>query len=167
MGAFTYPRSEPGSAGHMDLVEQLNANTARLRSELAGLDDATLSRRTNGGWSIKDVVGHMCDVSKVLHKRLYKTIKLEDPRLDGYDAEELARARNAEQSRIEDLLAEFAAQRAATVDMLTALVHWNWARTGRHATLGKISIRQQVDFWLDHEAEHLAQIHSLKEAAAS
>ena len=31
MAAFTYPRSEPGSGGHMDLVERLNSHTEALR----------------------------------------------------------------------------------------------------------------------------------------
>ena len=160
MGAVTYPRSEPGSAGHMDLVEQLNTNTTRLRSEVAGLDDVTLSRQANGGWSIKDVVGHMCDASRITHERLHKMIKLEEPRFDRYDPDELSRARNAGGSSIDDLLREYASQRGATVEMLGNLVHWNWARTGR-PPLGKISIRQLVDFWLEHEAEHLAQIGRL------
>jgi hypothetical protein len=164
MGAFTYPRSEPGSAGHLNLVERLNSNVTRLRSEVSGIDDATLSHRPREGeWSIKDVVGHMCDVSRVTHERLYKMIKLEDPRLDGYDPNELARARNARQSPIDDLLREYASHRAETVEMLGELVHWNWARTGRHPVLGKISIRQHVDFWLDHEEDHFAQIASLEQ----
>jgi hypothetical protein len=92
-------------------------------------------------------------------------IKLEEPRLPGYDAQEMATERDAQTARLSELLAEFAAQRAETVDMLADLVHWNWARTGRHPTLGRISIRQQVDQWLDHEAEHLGQIRGLKAAA--
>ncbi len=167
MGAFTYPRSEPGSAGHQDLVERLNAQIGVLSSEVDSVPDASLSHSGSGGWSMKDVIGHMCDASHVLHRRLDVMIKLEEPRLQPYDANELAQARNASASRIEDLLAEYATQRRETVDMLSELVHWNWARPGRHPKLGRISIRQQVDLWLDHEDEHLAQIRSLKEATAA
>jgi hypothetical protein len=168
MGAFTYPRSEPGSGGHQDLVERLNANSAALRSELAGLPEVALARRASENeWSIKDVVGHLCDVAKITHKRLFMMIKLEEPRLPAYDPNELARARNAQSARIDDLQAEYTAQSAATVDMLAELVHWNWARTGHHPTLGRLSIRQQVDSWLGHEDEHLAQIRALKETAAA
>jgi hypothetical protein len=165
MAAFTYPRSEPGSGGHMDLVERLNAHTGELRALVANVPDATLSRRTGDGqWSIKDTAGHLCDVSRVLHSRLHKMIKLEEPQLDGYDPDELAAQRNAQGARIDDLLAEFAAQRAETVEMLADLVHWNWARTGRHPQLGRLSIRQQVELWLEHEDEHLA---SIREAAGA
>ena len=45
----------------------------------------------------------------------------------------------------ESLLAEFSIKRAETVEMLADLVHWNWARAGRHEELGRISIRQLVD----------------------
>lgn len=167
MGAFTYPRSEPGSAGHQDLVEKLNAQIGVLKGAVANLPDGTLSHAGPEGWSIKDVVGHMCDASHVAHKRLAVMITLEEPRLHDYDRNELAKARNAGSARIEDLLTEYAAQRRETVDMLSELVHWNWARPGRHPKLGRISIRQQVEIWLEHEDEHLAQIRALAGSVAS
>ncbi len=168
MGAFTYPRSEPGSAGHMDLVEQLGANLAALRSELAGLPEATLARRASETeWSIKEIVGHLRDHAQFLHRRLYMMIKLEEPLLEAYDQEALVREGNSQAVPIEQLLAEFSAQRAETIDMLSELVHWNWARTGRHAELGRISIRQLVDRAVAHDDAHLAQIRALKEAARS
>jgi uncharacterized damage-inducible protein DinB len=168
MGAFTYPRSEPGSSGHLDLVEKLNATTHTLHDELTALPDSVLTYRPKEKeWSLKETAGHLCDVGRVLHKRLFMMIKLEEPRLPDYDPQEMASHRDAQSARIGDLLAEFAAQRAETVDMLADLVHWNWARTGRHPTLGRISIRQQVDLWLEHEAEHLTQIRDMKAAATS
>jgi hypothetical protein len=86
---------------------------------------------------------------------------LEEPQLVPYDQEALARERNANSTSREALLDEFAAQRADTVDMLVDLVHWNWSRTGRHPNYGRISIRQQVDRWIAHEEQHLAQIRDL------
>jgi uncharacterized damage-inducible protein DinB len=167
LGAFTYPRSEPGSAGHQDLVEKLNAQILKLQSAVAGLPDATLSRPNSEGWSIKDIVGHLCDVSQVLHERLRRMISLEEPHLASYDAEALKAARSATAAPIEDVLAEYATKRRETVDMLSDLVHWNWARPGRHPKLGRISIRQQVELWLDHEDEHLAQIRSMQDTATA
>jgi hypothetical protein len=89
-------------------------------------------------------------------------ITLEEPQLHGYDSNAMAEARNANTTRIEDLLSEYAAQRAETVEMLNDLVHWNWARPGRHERLGRISIRQQVEQWLEHEDEHLRQLRALR-----
>jgi len=167
MGAFTYPRSEPGSGGHMDLVERLNAFPNLLRQEVAGIPQAAAARPAGGSWSINDVLGHLCDHARFLHERLSMMINLEEPRLAGYDQEALADARNAQSASIDDLLAEFSERRAATVEMLADLVHWNWARTGRHEELGRISIRQIVDRAITHDENHLAQIRALKETAAA
>jgi len=164
VGAFTYPRSEPGSGGHQDLVERLNSHAVELRRDVSDLPPAALTFRPGDGeWSIKETCGHLGDAARVLHQRLFMMIKLEEPRLPGYDAWELVRERNPQSAPIADLLAEFAGQRVDTVELLTDLVHWNWARPGRHPTHGRISIRQQVELAIEHEEEHLAQVRRLKE----
>ncbi|OGO52503.1 MAG: hypothetical protein A2148_08355 [Chloroflexi bacterium RBG_16_68_14] len=166
MGAFVYPRSEPGSGGHLDLVERLNAVAPALRREVDGLPEAVLTYRpAEGEWSIHEICGHLCDAAYFLHTRLFRMITQEEPRLPAYDQEALARARNAQEARIDDLLAEFSAQQAETVEMLADLVHWNWARTGRHEELGRISIRQLVDRAVAHDENHLAQVRALKAKA--
>jgi hypothetical protein len=91
-----------------------------------------------------------------------KIINLEEPRLPAYDEQELLAQRNLDAVPLAALLDEFSAQRAATVEMLTELVHWNWARTGRHEEYGRISIRQYVDRAIVHDATHVQQIRSLK-----
>jgi hypothetical protein len=160
LGAFTYPRSEPGSAGHQDLVERLNGQIGVLR-EAAGVVADAGARPDAASWSAKEIVGHLCDVSTILHERLRRMILLEEPRLAGYDAAAMAQARDANAASMDALLGEFAAKRSATVDMLSELVHWNWARPGRHERLGRISIRQQVEKWLEHEDEHVTQLRAL------
>jgi hypothetical protein len=145
----------------MDLIERLNQMILTLRQECAAVPEEQLAKREADAWSIKDVLGHLCDHSHVLHERLSMIIRLEEPQLASYDQEAVARARNANETSIDSLLDEFASQRAETVEMLVDLVHWNWARTGRHPAYGRISIRQQVDKWIAHEEEHLAQIRSL------
>ena len=166
MGAFTYPRSEPGSSGHMDLVEALNAMSPALQRELDGLSEAALTfRPAEGEWSIKEVCGHLRDDAQFLHRRLFAMIKLEEPRLEAWDQEALMRERNPQATPIDELLAEYTAQRGETVEMLADLVHWNWARQGRHAERGRVSIRQMVDGAVRHEEAHLEQIQRLKEQA--
>ena len=130
------------------------------------MSEATLTYRpAEGEWSIKEVCGHLCDNAKFLHKRLFVMINLEEPRLPSWDQDEQARLRDAQAVAIDALLAEFATQRGATVEMLADLVHWNWARQGRHAERGRVSIRQLVDIAIEHEEGHLEQMRALKEQA--
>jgi hypothetical protein len=166
LGAFTYPRSEPGSGGHQDLVEKLNAFRIRLRSEIEGVTEEALSHRPGDGeWSIKEIAGHLCDHAAHLHRRLYRISKQEEPRLPAWDEHDALVARDAQSKPIDSLVEEFVSQRGETVELLADLVHWNWARTGRHEQLGRISIRQLVDRAVAHDENHLAQIRALKDAA--
>jgi hypothetical protein len=166
MGAFTYPRSEPGSAGHQDLVERLGAVPFALRREIEGLPEAALTYRpAEGEWSIKEVIGHLCEDAYFLHDRLYRMIKLEDPLLPAWDQEETLRERDPQSKVTGELLDELAAKRAETVDMLADLVHWNWARTGRHEEWGRLSIRQLVDRAIAHDEDHIEQVRRLKQQA--
>ncbi len=149
-------------------MERLNTMTPALRRELAGLPENVLTHRpAEGEWSINEICGHLHDNGQVLHRRLFVMIELEEPRLEPYDQEALVRDRNPQATPIEELLSEFAAQRAETVEMLADLVHWNWARQGRHAERGRLSIRQLVDRALQHDEPHLEQIRRLKELAQS
>jgi uncharacterized damage-inducible protein DinB len=149
----------------MDLVDRVSATPVLLTALVEGLAEEALARQPDGGgWSIKETAGHLCDVGRVMHGRLYVTTYQETPRLEGYDADDMASQRNAQGSSISDLLSELSEQRAETVELLTNLVHWNWARTGRHPQLGRLSIRQQVDLWIEHEDEHLGQIRALARA---
>ena len=166
MGAFTYPRSEPGSAGHQDLVERLNTNAPALRREVAALSDAdAVHRPADGEWSIKEICGHLCDHARFLHERLFRMIKQEEPRLPAWDQMEEWKKRDPQSVPLADLLNELTAQRAETVEMLADLVHWNWARTGQHEERGRLSIRQLVDFAIEHDEAHLDQVRALKSVA--
>ena len=163
MGVFTYPRSEPGSGGHQDLVERLNTMPATLRLEIDGVPEEVLTRRpAKNGWSIKEICGHLRDHAPYRHRQLFVIINLEEPRLAAWDQDALVRDRDHQSAAIDDLLAEFSAQRAETVEMLADLVHWNWARQGRHEEYGRLSIRQLVDRTIAHDETHLEQIRALK-----
>jgi hypothetical protein len=163
MGAFTYPRSEPGSGGHLDLVEQLNAMTTALQAEVGGLPDAvTTFRPKDKGPSIKDTLAQLSDDASTMHMRLHMMAKLEDPHLP-----DLGATAGQADAPIGETLNRFAAQQGETVELLADLVHWNWARTGHDSALGRISIRQQVDLWLAHQSDSLERVRRLKREATS
>jgi hypothetical protein len=86
-------------------------------------------------------------------------IKLEDPLLAAWDQE--TETRTPQDAQLSALLDEYMRQRTGIVEMLTDLVHWNWARCGRHEERGRISIRQLVDLALAHDDTHLAQLRGL------
>ncbi|MBI5287445.1 MAG: DinB family protein [Chloroflexi bacterium] len=163
---FTYPRQEPGTLGHLDLVEPLRSLPRDVAGELKGLLAAQLTfRADDDGWCIQEVVGHLADAAEVYHKRIYMMSTQTDPILEPYDPDAFAGDHAYLERSIEDLLDRLRYWRGETVQLLTTLVNWNWARTGRHLESGRLSIRQIVEHMVEHEADHLATIRALRAAA--
>ena len=165
---FTYPRNEPGTTGHFDLVDALRTLPRDLSDALKGVTDAEATFRvTPDGWCIREILGHLRDAAEVYHKRIYMMSTQTDPVLEPYDQEAFATEHAYMTRTIDDMLRELAAWRADTVNLLTTLVNWNWARTGQHLESGRMSIRQIVEHMVEHEGEHLHDIRTLRAAASA
>jgi len=163
---FTYPRNEPGTTGHFDLVEALRTLPRGLGDALNGVTEAEATFRSSpDGWCIREIVGHLRDAVEVYHKRVYMMSTQTDPVLEPYDQEAWATEHAYMTRNIDDMVRELTAWRADTVQLLTTLVNWNWARTGQHTERGRTSIRQIVEHMVEHEADHLHDIRTLRAAA--
>lgn len=164
---FIYPRNEPGSAGHLDLVEAVNTLPRQIAGQVEGLSEEVLQfRPTEGQWSIKEVCGHLLDNARVWHQRLQMTATQETPSLPSYDQEALVRQHNYRQQDIRNILDALSDVRTRTTYLLADLVQWNWARPAYHWERGRLSIRQMVELMIGHEREHLDQIRRLADQAA-
>ena len=162
---FTFPRNEPGTQGHLDLVEPLRSLPSMLEDELKGIGEAQAAYRPSPDqWCIRELVGHLRDAAEVYHKRLYMMATQTDPVLEPYDQEAFARDHGYMERPIDEMLAELRIHRAETVQLLTTLVNWNWARTGQHLEAGRMSIRKIVEHMVEHEADHLDEIRRLRGA---
>ena len=161
---FTYPRNEPGTTGHLDLVEPLRALPGELRAALEGISEEVATfRPAPDEWCIHEIAGHLRDAAEVYHKRLYMMSTQTDPILEVFD--ESASARERLKKPLQQILAELEEHRGRTVRLLTTLVNWNWARTGQHVVRGRMSIRQTVEHMVEHDAGHLAGIRELRRTA--
>ena len=56
------------------------------------------------------------------------------------------------------LLADFALQRQASVNLLNNMKERDWDRKGHHPELGMFTARTWVEHWVGHDADHVAQI---------
>lgn len=164
---FTFPRNEPGTQGHLDLVEPLRAMPRALVDLLRGIgEDEELRRPVDGGWCIREIVGHLRDAAGVYHKRLYMMSTQTDPVLEPYDPDAFATEHRYLDRTLEEMIGELREFRSDTVALLTSLVNWNWARSGQHLERGRVSIRQLVEHMIEHEHEHLEDIRHLRAAPA-
>ncbi|HJR16286.1 MAG TPA: DinB family protein [Gemmatimonadales bacterium] len=84
-----------------------------------------------GKWTLKDVLGHLIDDERIFAYRLLCVARGEDAELPGFDENRYATHGECERRALEDLLAEYAAVRIATLALLAGLPPAAWARRGR------------------------------------
>jgi hypothetical protein len=107
-----------------------------------------------GEWPPTDVVRHLIAVEEeVWLPRLRELIEEDEPRWPWAEPD---RWLGSPEASLDDLLAVHAARRAATVALLDALGDTGWARTGVHATFGRLDAAGLMEKALEHDDEHIA-----------
>lgn len=159
------PTQKAESMGYNTVREAIDA--LRLTPELLAILVRNLTpeqarwQPAEGEWSVLEVVCHLRDVEDVSSTRFRAIRDQDNPVVVGADALQLARDNNYLADDLQKALAEFTEKRAATVAELSALTPEQWERTGRHASLGSLSILNNTLHAVWHDANHLAQIARL------
>src|SRR5829696_655832 len=109
------------------LSSQINDTLALLRSipeERAGF------RYEPDKWSIKELVGHLIDSERIFSYRALRFARDDKTALPGYEQDDYVRGGSFDDQQLEDLAAEFASVRQATVLLFKHLNGEAWARRG-------------------------------------
>lgn len=147
----------------LEIIEGLKHLPVRLEQETAGLSEEALRYRpAEGEYSIKEVVGHLRDMSEVWHVRLNAICGLTDPRWPGFDGEASVRDNQYQEASLSALIGTIREWRFRTADRLAEAV--DWTRLGQSPDQGRKSLKQWAEFVLAHDDDHIGQIRALKEA---
>jgi hypothetical protein len=132
----------------------------RFRSgpqQVAELAPAAASRRGGqapDGWSEREVVAHLVRVDReVFQVRLRDLTGPSEPQWSWVEP-------GAEPGRasLATLVARFATIREATIAHLAGLDDAGWARSGVHATYGRLDVAGLLGIAVDHDADHIAEL---------
>ncbi len=138
-----------------DLTEILAAQQAVTQRRLGPLDEArALHRYEPGKWSVKEVVGHLCDGERVFAYRALRFARADATPLPGFEETAWVPAGDFDRRPLAALLAEFAAVRAATLALVTGLDEAAWRRQGT-ANGSPVSVRALAAIIAGHELHHL------------
>jgi len=142
-------------------IQVLQRTPATLGALLGGVGEPWI-RGTEGPetFSPFDVVGHLIDGEETdwIPRARIILARGPDPRFEPYDRFR-HRTRNVG-ARLDALLDEFAALRAANLDLLRS---WNLTERalglpGQHPSLGPVTLRQLLAAWVVHDLGHVAQV---------
>lgn len=148
----------------LDLVSRYRAGVALVDAALEGADDTALDRRTDepGAWSAREVVHHLADSETNSYVRLRRLLAEPAPvAIQGYDEARWAQLLHYDRP-IEPSLAVFRAVRAASAQLLDTLVDADLDRAGVHTQSGAYTVRDWLEIYADHAADHAAQIRAAR-----
>ena len=130
-----------------------------LRELLSGMPAAWLETAdTPDGWRPRDVVGHLITAEQTDWIPRVERI-LDSGTAVPFDLlDRFAQVGRDDAKSLDDLVAEFAALRAASLARLDELVSpADLERRGTHPSLGEVTLREHLATWAVHDLDHVSQ----------
>ncbi len=147
-----------------EILAKLQETPKTLTSLLQGVSEEVLRRKpAPEKWSMLEIACHLRDVEQLFVERYAKMANHDRPALRMMNQDELAVALKYNGDDPAAAIREFRALRAETIALLSALASQSWQRIGLHPKRGEFTIAGQVDVHVNHDANHLNQIRSLRE----
>lgn len=151
----------PFYAGYVSLVPEADILSAleRQASEIAAAAAAVPAGREAhryeaGKWSIRELLGHVCDAERVFGFRAFCFSRGEAASLPSFDEKEYTAAGRYEDRALTALAAEFAVLRASHLAFLRDMDEEMWVRRGI-ASGHPVSVRALVYIMAGHPRHHL------------
>ena len=142
-----------------EIAPLLDAAMTTLRAELGSLPERVLTAHpAPGEWCAKEVIGHLIEAERRGFAGRIRMMLVEvNPTLEGWDPDEVARARKDCARPIAELLAELAEIRPQSAALVRGLHDADLARAALHPKVGRISISDILQEWVHHDRNHIKQ----------
>ena len=114
-----------------NIAEQLVSQLREVEGLFASIDDkAALARYAPGKWSIKEVLGHLCDAERIFGYRLLRISRGDRTPLPGFDENAYVPAGQFDARPLRALVDEFRAVRQATLALVRSVPAERWGERG-------------------------------------
>jgi hypothetical protein len=151
----------PFYAGYVGLVpagdvrEHMRTQVMETIALLSGVTEAKAEQAyAPGKWTLKEVLGHVCDTERVFSYRMLSIARGDPASLPPFDENLWVPASNANSRTMPSLLLELATIRAATVQLVNAFDATAWTRLGT-ASGKSVSVRALAHITAGHERHHI------------
>lgn len=157
--------SDPVLRSEIDaLIERFRVGAERTAAVTAGASTAEADFTPSAGvWCIRTLVCHLSDSELVGAHRFRLVIAEDEPMLTAYDQNAWSLRLNYGGRRLSEALDSFRTLRALNFDLLRGLPPATYARTGRHAERGPVSLLDLLRTYTEHAEGHARQIQSVRE----
>ena len=137
-----------------DILETLEAQRREMLLLLSGLSEKDGDiRYAAGKWSVKEVVGHVCDAERIFAYRALRFGRGDAAPLAGFDENEYVSHAPFAKLEMADLVEEFTAVRRATLSLFRSFDQEAWMLRGV-ANNNPVSVRALAYIIAGHELHH-------------
>jgi hypothetical protein len=141
-----------------DIFAVLSNQPDELRTLLQKVSDEQANHRpAPGEWSVKEVIGHICDTERVFAYRALRIARGDTTPMAGFEQDEYVRATDFNLRSLPDLIEEFEAQRRANVVCFKPLTEAETVRRGTASSF-PVSVRALLYMMAGHVMHHIESL---------
>jgi hypothetical protein len=142
------------------LLDFLCRQLGEYRELFSGVSDEVASAAHEPGkWSAKEVLGHICDVERVMSYRVLRFARGDAQPLPGFEQDDYVREAHSNSRQLADLMAEFESIRRASIALLGSLPEEAGTRSGI-ANEKSVTVRALAYVIAGHAQHHLEQLRA-------
>lgn len=148
--------SAPARTERAELLDRLRAGPQRVAAAALAAQARRLAagRGRRAGWSEREVVDHLIRVERdVFQSRLRQVAREDEPHWQWVEP-----GAQPGHASLATLAGRFERVRARTIDHLARLDERGWARSGVHATYGRLDVAALLGVAVEHDTDHLAEL---------
>ncbi|MEH6993753.1 DinB family protein [Neobacillus drentensis] len=147
------------------LLEEYRYGYQLLKKAIEGLSEEELRFKPAADkWSIHQILIHVADSELVSTQRMKKVLSEEAPLLMSFAQDAWANSLDYENLDSEQHLLLFNLLRSSMLPILAHLPAQKWERVGIYADAGPFTLKQLLEYRVEHVRGHLAQIARVREA---
>ncbi len=145
------------------MIQKIKSLPGILDATVEGLNDKQLDTPyREGGWTVRQVVHHLCDSHMNAFLRFKWMINEDHPKIKTYDQDRWAASPEYSLPVLEALhLLRGLHER--WVSLLDSLDEQTWSRTGDHPENGTVTLDAMLKLYANHGEKHCGQIMGLRE----
>jgi DinB superfamily len=147
-----------------ELLERYRRGAELLAMATTGAAGPELDYKSDGKWSVRQIVCHLADTEAVCAMRFRQVIAEDSPSMPGFDGAAWARSLDYDKRKISQVLEIFRVLRASNHELLKTLPVETYERTGVHSEKGKLSLLDLVRTYAEHVESHVRQVQTTRAA---
>jgi hypothetical protein len=137
-----------------DILSTLDSQRRQMLILLSGRDESEGDfRYAPGKWSVKEVLGHVCDTERIFAYRALRIARGDRTPLAGFEQDDYIRNGPFAARQLPDLIEDYIAVRRATLTLFRNFDEAAWLRSGI-ANNNEISVRALAYITAGHELHH-------------